>query len=114
MTEERAINWELCIERAAGREDVAREMLTAIIDELPIHKRELQQAYDDRDVKLLANIAHKLSGLCCYSGLPQLKIAAQSLEEEVLHGSGDAVNDLYQSLLAHLDTVINSYNAEFV
>lgn len=112
--ESAAINWDQCLERAAGRQDIAKDMLHAIIDELPIHKRELIQAYEDRDIQLLASIAHKLSGLCCYSGLPQLKVAAQTLEEEALDGHSNLINEHLETLLVQLDQVVKVYNKDFV
>jgi len=113
MSNESAINWEQCIDRAAGRQDVAENMLNAIIDELPIHKRELIQAYQDRDTKLLASIAHKLSGVCCYSGLPKLKVAARCLEEELLNGSMASIKELFESLLINVDHVLEAFKKEF-
>ena len=114
MTQEQAINWELCMERAAGREEVATEMLSAIIDELPLHKRELLQAIEQRDTNAIANSAHKLSGLCCYSGLPQLKDAAQILEEEITQDETTPIHPLFDNLILNIDRVLEHYQASYL
>ncbi len=113
MSYEHNINWQQCLDNAAGQEELAREMLVAIIDELPMHRQDLISAYQEKNTQQLAFVAHKLNGMCCYSGLPRLKLAAQLLEEEVQNGNRQPLPELYTALLDNMQTVMDTFERDF-
>jgi len=74
------INWQESLEQAMGKEDLARDMLQMLIDSIPQNIINIEEAMRMQDVDNLLKIIHKLHGACCYTGVPQLKSLAHSIE----------------------------------
>lgn len=77
-----AIDWEQALKQAAGKEDLALEMLHMLIDTLPDVQALIEQALETDNVsqEALLHAIHKLHGSCAYSGVPRLKKACSTLE----------------------------------
>jgi two-component system, NarL family, sensor histidine kinase BarA len=113
MVSELTIDWVQCVDRAAGNEAVARELLVAIIEELPTHKYDIITAHQQQDPTLMASIAHKVNGLCCYSGMPQLKEAARAIETAVHENNTAVIDEHYQNFITQLDRVLTDFETKF-
>ncbi|NRA55707.1 MAG: two-component sensor histidine kinase BarA [Gammaproteobacteria bacterium] len=74
------INWQESLEQAMGKEDLARDMLQMLIDSIPQNIVNIEEAMRTLEVDNLLKIIHKLHGACCYTGVPQLKTLAHSIE----------------------------------
>jgi two-component system, NarL family, sensor histidine kinase BarA len=114
MSVHEVIDWPLCLKRAAGKEELAKEMLVSIVAELPQHKRDLEQAQALNNIALIAEIAHKVNGICCYSGLPGLRQAAHDLESRIqLTDDSEDFRQFYSKLLENLERVQEVYSAHY-
>ena len=77
---EEAIDWNLAIKRAAGKEKLAQELLDKLIECLPSDKIAINQALATKDFSTIKERVHRLHGACCYCGVPYLQKAASQLE----------------------------------
>jgi two-component system sensor histidine kinase BarA len=85
----RLIDWPLALRQAAGKGDLAREMLSMLIDFVPQVQQEIERALKDlntADGQALTAIIHKLHGSCAYSGAPRVKALCATLETALKSG----------------------------
>lgn len=80
------IDWEAALMRAAGKADLAQEMLQLLVQSLPQAEQQIEQALTDNDQQLLLHALHKLHGACCYTGVPRLKNLLEALETQLKKG----------------------------
>ncbi len=79
-TELPIIDWELCVTLANNKTEIAQEILSLVIEQLPQDLQTIQQAFHKKDYPELLRYVHKLHGALCYSGLPRLKQVIVTLE----------------------------------
>lgn len=97
------IDWQLALQRAAGKPELAQEMLLLLIKSLPQSDKQIRQAITDNDQQVLLHALHKLHGACCYTGVPRLKNLLETLETQLKKG---ASIKLLEPELYELDDVI--------
>lgn len=92
------IDWSLALKQAAGKEDLAKEMLQLLVNYLPDVIQVVNQAQQDDQYALddLLHHIHKLHGSCSYSGTPSLKSICATLEQMLR--SGSRVSDIEPEL----------------
>ncbi len=99
-----SIDWNVCLEIAGGREQLAQEMLGDLISAIPTYQQQLKNK-SLLDEELLSEI-HKLHGLACYTGVPKIKTYAAELEKELkTTADKNQVSNLRSALLAELVNV---------
>ncbi len=76
---------ELALRQAAGKPELAREMLELLLASLPETQSLLAQANDLPATELQAGI-HKLAGGAAYCGMPALQALCHQLESALRHG----------------------------
>jgi two-component system sensor histidine kinase BarA len=81
----------LCLELANRRNDLAEEMLTGLLNELDTNKQRIEHNYHDKNYPDLLENIHYLHGICCYTGVPQLKNATQSAESALKEKDWDSL-----------------------
>lgn len=79
----------LAIEQAGGNPELAKELFTMLLKELPDQKHKLNQAFKEGDEQGLWDHAHKIYGSTAYCGVPALQKAARELEEAIKQSDGD-------------------------
>jgi two-component system sensor histidine kinase BarA len=80
------IDWSLALHRTGGKENLAREMLTGLVDNLPESHEKISDALISRNTDQLKSLMHKLNGACCYTGVPNLTAICQELETQLKKG----------------------------
>jgi two-component system sensor histidine kinase BarA len=86
LPESRQIDWELALHCAAGKIDLAKEMLQIFLLSLPATLSELEVLVRTNQLEPLIQLVHKLHGATCYVGVPQLKQLTELLETELKQG----------------------------
>jgi two-component system sensor histidine kinase BarA len=86
LPQSRQIDWELALHCAAGKIDLAKEMLQIFLQSLPPTLSELELLVRNDQVEPLIQLVHKLHGATCYVGVPQLKQLTELLETELKQG----------------------------
>jgi HPt (histidine-containing phosphotransfer) domain-containing protein len=82
------------IEQAGGNPDLAKELFTMLLKELPDQKHKLNQALNDGDEQGLWDNAHKIYGSTAYCGVPALQRAAKELEEAIKAKTSDITDKI--------------------
>jgi len=102
-----SFDWQLALKQSAGKEDLAKEMLTMLIDDFEEIKESANKAINSEiDNVHFAQIVHKFHGGCSYSGVPKLKKIAGLIEQELKQGiSPDLLEPELLELLDELDNV---------
>ncbi|NQY64581.1 MAG: two-component sensor histidine kinase BarA [Alteromonadaceae bacterium] len=101
------VDWSLALKRAEQKVDLAKEMLTGLAKSLPETKLQLNEALICQDVEQIKIIIHKLSGACCYSGVPNLGKITQHLETKLKSNvSLDDLEPEFMEFFEHLDNVM--------
>ncbi len=95
---------ELALRQAAGKPELAREMLELLLASLPEVQTLLAQASDASAAELLAGI-HTLAGGAAYCGMPALQALCHQLESALRRG--ETVEQLEPELLELQDLLEN-------
>ncbi len=96
-------DWALALKQAAGKADLAQEMLSLLLISFSEVTETVQQILEtpDTDTTTLINTIHKLHGSAAYCGVPQLKSLCQILETELRNGT--KIDDVEPELFELLD-----------
>ena len=86
-----------------GSEVTLSEILKGMIDIIPEHKAELQEAYRADDWDKIEKLAHKVKGGAEYSGTLRMKYACMYLERYRKAGHSASLEKLYQQLMNVLE-----------
>ncbi|MCD6059930.1 MAG: chemotaxis protein CheY, partial [Moraxellaceae bacterium] len=95
MGSDTIVNWQEGLRLAAGKKDLARDMLMMLFNSLEEEKRKIEAACDANDIDSLLGHVHYLHGATRYCGVPALRDAAQVLETDI-----KSMLNLYQTQLA--------------
>jgi len=68
------------IQLAAGKTDLAEELFSMLLEQLPADLNQVDRFWDGRDLANLLECVHKLHGATRYCGVPELRAAASRLE----------------------------------
>lgn len=105
---EEAIDWAQAVKQAANKEDLARDLLTMLLEFMPqvtARVRAILAGTDDDDI---LNLVHKFHGSCACSGVPRLKQLCMTIELQ-LRQQVD-LQDLEPEWLELLDEIENVRN----
>jgi two-component system sensor histidine kinase BarA len=102
-----SFDWQLALKQSAGKEDLAKEMLSMLIADFDEIRACANKAINNElDNVNLSQIIHKFHGGCSYSGVPKLKKIAGLIEQELKQGiSPDLLEPELLELLDELDNV---------
>ncbi len=70
----------LCVKLAAGKNDLAEELFSMLLEHLSADNEAIQTHYEDNDYKTLLERVHKLHGATRYCGVPELQGASEKME----------------------------------
>ena len=98
-----AIDWQLALKRTGGKEELAIEMLTGLIESLEETKSNISNALTKKDNVEIQHLIHKLNGTCCYTGVPNLTNICQEIETQLKRGG--SLDDLEPEFLEFFEQV---------
>lgn len=94
----------LCIKLAAGKNDLAEELFSMLLEHLVSDIEAIQTHYEDGDHDALLERVHKLHGATRYCGVPELQEAAERMETTLKRKSGD-LEGRYEDLIEAIEQV---------
>jgi len=77
------IDWSLALKRTGGNEELAKEMLTGLLDDLPCNQKNISDALEAQDSDELKRLIHKLNGASSCTGVPRLSAICNELETQL-------------------------------
>lgn len=105
-----AIDWQLCVQKVSGNQELAEEFLSQFIIELHKNREEFIELMHRQEIKKIGAAAHKLHGACCFTGVPILQ--KKVVQVEKLAAQSVSINELtlpFAELIQSIDAVINEY-----
>lgn len=104
-------DWDLALKQAAGKEELAKDMLQMLLDYMPEVEMLVNEALDGKDIELWPPI-HKLHGSCAYSGVPRLKNLCYTIETALKADATaeDIEPELYE-LIDEMNNVVKASKA---
>ncbi|MFP5431011.1 MAG: response regulator, partial [Gammaproteobacteria bacterium] len=78
-----AVDWQESLKLAAGKKDLARDMLLMLLNSLEEEKSKILDACENNRMEALLNHVHYLHGATRYCGVPALRHAAHELETHI-------------------------------
>lgn len=95
----------MCIKLAAGKNDLAEELFSMLIEHLTPDLEAIQTFFEDGDHDALLERVHKLHGATRYCGVPELQQTAEKMETALKRKSDD-VEACYEELIAAIEQVL--------
>ncbi|MBE0485195.1 ATP-binding protein [Marinobacter sp.] len=74
------VSIEESIQLAAGKADLAEELFSMLLEQLPADSERIRSLWDNGEAATLLECVHKLHGATRYCGVPELRTAANRLE----------------------------------
>ncbi len=106
-----AIDWQLCVQKVSGNQELAEDLLLRFVKELEINREEFIQLMHDKALKAIENAAHKLHGACCFCGVPYLQTAVIRLEKQAKTGfDNEELKQIFAEFIQRIDEVINEFD----
>ncbi len=101
------LDWQLALRQAAGKPDLARDMLQMLIDFLPEVRNKIEEQLVGENPNGLVDLVHKLHGSCGYSGVPRMKNLCQLIEQQLRSGvHEEELEPEFLELLDEMDNVV--------
>ena len=98
---------ELALKRSASKKDIAKEMLEGLVNSLPETSDKIQVAINQNKLTEIKQLIHKLNGICCYTGTPNLAKATNQLETQLKNGSTlESLEPEFFEFFDHIEQVI--------
>jgi two-component system, NarL family, sensor histidine kinase BarA len=108
-TEVKAINWDICLQKASGNKVLAEDLLAKFIEEIKSNKEEFMALLQHKDLAKIEYLTHKLLGACCFFGVPTLQKDVAKLEQD-LRDNKNLNMEIFDRVIASIDDVIAAYD----
>ncbi len=99
------LDWRLALRQAAGKTDLARDMLQMLLDFLPEVRNKVEEQLVGENPEGLVDLIHKLHGSCGYSGVPRMKNLCRLIEQQLRSGTKEKFEPELLELLDEMDNV---------
>jgi two-component system, OmpR family, aerobic respiration control sensor histidine kinase ArcB len=95
--------------RITKSQQATESFLKEVAESLPSDKQSIDEAYQQKDWQALRHAAHRLHGVLCYTGIPQLKKAVKAVELSIDNKTLDLVPTLYDEFVQQYDRFFIEY-----
>ena len=100
------VDIKLSLELAKNKPDLAKDMLTMLINTLPSERKNMEKEFQTQNWGALQEVVHKLHGGCCYCGVPALKNATSTLDKSLKDNLLTEVEQEYNSVIKNIDAIL--------
>ncbi len=102
-------DWQESVQLAAGNEQLADELFSMLVNELPAHLERLQQAHQMDDKAVMKKAIHKLHGGSKYCGVPELRQASADFEYVIDHQQYEKIDDSIRQVYTSINQLLEYY-----
>lgn len=102
------------LELAAGNTQLANELTSMLINELPEHLKHINEAVSHNDCARLKQQVHKLHGATRCCGALALRNATAQLELDIDKGIQEKLSTLTHSLISEITRLLNADHSELI
>lgn len=102
------IDKELALVRAGGNMQLAEELFSMLLRELPEQRAKIIGAFSSRDFQGLQHCIHKLNGSATYCGVPALKEAVDGFETRLKRGEIEDAPTRVELIVQEIDRVLSA------
>lgn len=100
------IDIQLALEQAGGNQQLAKELLTMLLKELPVLNEKLRQAIAAQDSNAMWDQTHKLYGSTAYCGVPNLRQSAKLLEDAVKRSEPSVILAVHTQVCSEIEMLL--------
>ena len=98
----------IALEQAGGSEDLARDLFSMLLDELAEHRQAIETAFnqvnsENSSADLLWDPVHKLHGATAYLGVPALRQAVKTFEDQIKQDNRAELGENFRQLDAEIN-----------
>lgn len=104
----KVIDNSLALDLTGGSQELADELLTMLVRDLPQLRSGLIDAYRAQRIAELRALAHKLNGATRYCGVPALSAAANELETLLKQGVVSGLEGPVDDVTAQIDRLLSA------
>ncbi|UTF61041.1 response regulator [Gilvimarinus sp. DA14] len=97
------VNISQCLGLANQKADLAKDMLSMLIDNLHEEKKAINDAFRAQNWAVLQDLIHKLYGSSCYTGVPHLRGLSGLIDKTLQARQTDALAPMIRSLNTAID-----------
>ncbi len=103
----------IALEQAGDNEELARELFTMLLDELPDHQQAIDAAFravtrEDAEINLLWDPVHKLHGATAYLGVPALRQAVKAFEDQIKQDNREQLGEGFMQLDSEINRLLEN------
>lgn len=106
------IDKETALKLAGNNPQLADDLLSMLIQQLPNDLTNIEQAYQQSNYTELSQRLHKLRGGVAYCGLPRLKILLSEMEIQLKQNQTNTFHHLFKQLQAEVSLLLSHYHEQ--
>ncbi|WP_286262529.1 two-component sensor histidine kinase BarA [Thalassotalea atypica] len=101
------IDWSIALTRAGNKANLAKDLLSGLVNSLPETKLHILDALTSQDIEQAKILIHKLNGACCYTGVPLLGKITHQIETDLKQGKSlDDLEPEFFEFFEHIDNIV--------
>lgn len=101
------VDYAEAVEKAGGNAELAKELFSMLLQELPTLHERLQTAITQLDIQAAWDHAHKIYGATAYCGVPALRLAAREMETAVKSQLWEAIRERFTTLETAIQNIVS-------
>ncbi len=102
------IDWQLSVNLAGGRAELAEELMTMLIDELPEETAMIKKLFEAQRYDDVKDKVHKLHGASCYCGVPRLREAIAEFETVLKANKEQQYDAVFNTFLEEVEKLLEA------
>ena len=101
------VDIEECLKLAAGKEDLAKDMLSMLIESFKRDIPPIQESLQEKNLNQLLNAVHKVHGGTRYAGVPKLRDICYHFESAIKEEFEiEILNDYYDQMIRETEEIV--------
>jgi two-component system, NarL family, sensor histidine kinase BarA len=104
-----SIDWQSSIKLANNNKELAKDLLTMFIADLPRASEAIHSAFQQEQYDELLNQVHRLHGASCYCGVTRLKALLSKMEFSVKEKPYQRLTEMLPEFDQEVNNILSAY-----